>query len=156
MTKIKKPNSKRTTEVFVTVGGVALGSKLSKGASAVLPIDDKTTAKAVLAGVGLATALFVDGDDILAQGIRAVGAGMAAQQSGEMLDDAVKDSLPKGDKKTDKFLQASFGQLPVSGGAGGALAGRRRLTRSRRRLGEPSVLRMGVAPTEASGTLLMG
>lgn len=154
MTKIKKPNSKRTTEALVTVGGVVLGSKLSKGASAVVPIDNKTTAKAVLAGVGLATALFVDGDDTLAQGIRAVGAGMAAQQGGELLDDAIKDSLPKGDKKTDKFLQASFGQLANPGMA--ALAGRRRLTRSRRRLGEPNVLRMGMAPTEASGTLLMG
>jgi hypothetical protein len=107
--KFQKPNSKNLTEAVVLGGGVMVGAKLSKGASSVSPIKNATATKAILAAAGVLVAATVKGTDNVSSFAKGAGAGMAAQQLGEIVDDFVKPMLPAPTGTVSKALNEAFG-----------------------------------------------
>lgn len=112
--KFQKPSSKTLADAAVLGGGVMVGAKLSKGASSVSPISNNVATKAILAGAGLLLAATIKGTDSVSSFAKGAGAGMAAQQLGELVDDAVKPMLPAPTGKVTQALNEAFGGSGVA------------------------------------------
>lgn len=143
--KMQKFSGKNTASALAQTGGIVGGMLLSNGASELVPLSNKTLSKAIVAGVGIATAVFVGGNDGLATTARAIGIGMAAQQGKEIIKDLAAPHLPN-----VKFIKDSFEQPTIAPATTEAL----NAARKRRKLGNPTTasmpFRMGVGTTPAN------
>lgn len=102
--KVGKPTGKQVVEGLALTGGVAVGMKASKGVASISPIPSKIGSQLAIAGLGLVLAFGVKGSGPGTKFVNGSGAGMAAQQFGEIIDEAVAGKLPD-----SKAIQAAFG-----------------------------------------------
>lgn len=145
--KFGKPG-KDAAAIAVTAGGVLAGSKASKAVSTAVPMDNATTKQLVVGGAGVALAIVTKGQDHLANFVRGAGIGMAAQQLGDALDNAVAGKLPD-----NKAIKAAFGQSTIAASqTKQALAAYRR----RKSMGDPSMLGNAIPETVMTGNFVAG
>lgn len=133
--KVGNFSASKASKTLGTAAGVVSGMVLSNGISSVVPLENKTASKAVVALVGVATAVLASGSDSLAKTARNVGIGMAAQQVKEIVKEVVAPHLPDND-----FIKESFEQTTSvsTTEARAALNARRK-----RRMASPMPYRMG-------------
>jgi len=107
--KIAKFSTKKTVSAVGQTAAVAGGMLLSNGVSSVLPFDNKTAAKGIVAALGLAGAIFIDGNDMVSKIAQGLSLGMSAQQVKELVKDVAQSSLPANDgSKINEFINAAF------------------------------------------------
>lgn len=142
--KLKKPTQSSVVDGLTTTASGVVGMLASNGIADAIPMDNKTTVKAIVAAVGFAGAIAVSGNDTTAKIVQGVCSGMALQQVKELVKDVAAGSLPANDgTAVNKFVNAAFEQAtPVTSSASAraamnALAARRR-ARSKK-LGNPDV-----------------
>lgn len=107
--KLGKLKGDKVTSTLGQTVGVIGGAMASKGVAGILPIQNKTIAKGVIALAGVAIATMVDGSDTAAKAVRSIGLGMAVQQGNEIISDAVKPALPAPTNKVTQFLHDAVG-----------------------------------------------
>lgn len=103
--KLKKITTANATSTIGQGMAVVGGMLVSNGVSAVLPIQNKTVAKAILTAVGFAGAIAGSNSKVLS----GVALGMGVQQAKELIKDVVADKLPANDGSTVKnFINSAF------------------------------------------------
>lgn len=113
--KFKKP--KNVVNDLALVGGLAVGSMVSKGVYGLIPAQTSTTAiyatRGAIAVAFGATGMFVSGDDVAANLTRGAAFGAAITQVLELVKDVAKDSGVKSESESEgqigKFVARMVG-----------------------------------------------
>lgn len=106
--KLEKITAKKAVGVVGQTTGFVGGMVLSNGVSDAIPVENKNTARAIVAAAGLVGALVIPGSSSIAKTGKAASIGMAAQQLKEIVVDVIKPHLPENNGKVAQFVNASL------------------------------------------------
>lgn len=109
--KVTKPTPKKAIGFAGQAAAIVGGMMLSNGVSSVIPFDNKTAVKGILAAAGIVGASVFAGSDTTSKAIQSICVGITAQQAKELVKELGGQHLPADDGTAVKsFVNAMFEQ----------------------------------------------
>lgn len=107
----KTPKTKDVTNVVTNIAALKIGGMASRGVAYGTQdvVKDSTTRKVIVGILGLGLAMSYKGPR--KSDVQALGAGMALEQLGTLVDEQLQEQLPAGadDSKIESTLRATYG-----------------------------------------------
>jgi hypothetical protein len=106
--KLGKFTTSKASGALGTAVGVGAGMLLSNGLKSVIPVNNETAVKGIVAAAGVAGMILISGNDTISKIAKNVAIGAAVQQTTSLAKEFATPHLPSGNGKVAKFINASF------------------------------------------------